>query len=448
MENERWAVLNDKPVQNGDYVLYWMQQSQRVSWNHALAYAIRMANSLKQGVLAVFGLTDGYPEANLRHYTFMLEGLEDALRHLHSRGIRLIVQKGHPPDVAAQWAKQASCVVCDVGYLRHQRAWRALLAEKADCRVVQVETDVIVPVSVVSGKAEYAARTLRPKITQQHSRFLFRCQDEVPAVSTVGPGTNEVLALLDDLNVDRTVPPVSHLFKGGETEAINRFERFITECLPYYAENRNQPQTDVVSHMGMYLHFGQISPLYLLDRVNREPEFAEDRAAFVEELLVRRELAINHVVYNPHYDSYEGLPSWARQTLADHANDPRKPCYSEDELDRAGTHDPYWNAAMLEMKHTGYMHNYMRMYWGKKILEWAESPQVAFEIALRLNNRYFLDGRDPNSYAGVGWIFGLHDRPWKERPIFGKTRYMAATGLERKCDIAAYVAKVRNRITG
>ena len=183
--------------------------------------------------------------------------------------------------------------------------------------------------------------------------------------------------------------------------------------------------------------------MYLaLQALKTEKRFSKAREAFIEELIVRRELAINFVYYTPDYDSYACLPGWAKKTLAEHKNDRREYLYSRGELENCRTHDEYWNAAMREMKSTGFMHNYMRMYWGKKILEWSQTPEKAFKAALAINNKYFLDGRDANSYAGVAWIFGMHDRAWFERPIFGKIRYMAASGLERKCDIQAYVAKV------
>ncbi len=234
----RIQTLNEADIRRGDYVLYWMQQSQRASHNHALEYAVQQANKLDRMLLVVFGLMDGYPEANLRHYSFMLEGLKETMATLAARGIKMVLRRGHPSEVALKLGRRASMMVCDRGYLRHQRAWREQVAQEVNCRVMQVESDV------------------------------------------------------------------------------------------------------------------------------------------------------------------------------------------------------------LEMKHTGFMHNYMRMYWGKKIMEWSATPQEAFRTTLAINNKYFLDGRDPNSYTGVGWIYGVHDRAWAERPIFGKTRYMAASGLERKCDIAAYVKKV------
>ena len=225
--------------------------------------------------------------------------------------------------------------------------------------------------------------------------------------------------------------------------ARQRFSRFLRQNLNDYQEHRNQPQTNDVSHMSKYLHFGQISPVWLALQAEKQKKAGRQNVySFMEELLVRRELAINFVEFTENYDSYEALPSWARLTLAQHQHDPRPHLYSRHHLEAAATHDPYWNAAMREMRETGYMHNYMRMYWGKKILEWSATPELAFRTALSLNNKYFLDGRDANAFSNVAWVFGQHDRPWPERAIFGKIRYMNAAGLERKCDIRGYVAKV------
>jgi deoxyribodipyrimidine photo-lyase len=244
------------------------------------------------------------------------------------------------------------------------------------------------------------------------------------------------------MRVNRSIPPVSVFFKGGTSTAKYRFDKFLKNSLANYDQNSNQPQTNDISHMSMYLHFGQISPLYLALQTQKADDSLKDaKDAFLEELIVRRELAMNFVHYTPEYDTDTCLPAWAKKTLDDHRKDKREFIYSPEQLEDAQTHDEYWNAAMREMVYTGFMHNYMRMYWGKKILEWSETPEKAFETTLALNNRYFLDGRDPNSYTGVAWIYGVHDRAWSERPIFGKLRYMAASGLERKCDIRAYVAK-------
>jgi deoxyribodipyrimidine photo-lyase len=448
----RITLLNDREARKGRYVLYWMQQSQRAEYNHALNVAIREANRAGLPLLVAFGLTDTYPEANLRHFQFMLEGLQDVEAALRKRGIGMVVRLGSPPDVALNIGHAAALIVCDVGYTRHQRAWRQKVARQADCRVLQVESDAIVPVAVASDKAEYAARTIRPRINRHLERYLVLPRSPRPrhSASTLrvkGLSLKNPARILRRLDIDRQVLPVDKFFKGGTREAKKCLRRFIKHHLARYHDHRNQPQTDDISHMSPYLHFGHIAPLYLAVKI-RDARTGQgiDRAAYLEELVVRRELAINFVWYTPDYDHYACLPGWARKTLAEHAGDFRPHVYDRESLEDAKTHDPYWNAAMREMRYTGFMHNYMRMYWGKKILEWSATPEEAFITTLSLNNKYFLDGRDPNSYAGVAWIFGKHDRAWFERPIFGKIRYMAASGLERKCDIRGYVKKIDERV--
>jgi deoxyribodipyrimidine photo-lyase len=448
----RIKTLNDADICSGDYVLYWMQQSQRAVYNHALEFAVQQANKLDRMLLVVFGLMDDNPEANLRHYTFMLEGLKETRATLASRGIKMVLRRGHPSEVALKLGQRASMIVCDRGYLKHQRDWRMQVAHQAPCPVVQVESDVVVPVEVVSEKAEYAARTIRPKIHRKLETYLVGLKRTEAKHQSLGLKIKEIdledtEGLLRKLKLDHSVPSVSDLFKGGTSQAVKCFDGFVRHRLKYYDQHSNQPQTNDVSHMSPYLHFGQISPLYLALKISRAPDSLKaSKDAYLEELVVRRELALNFAFYTADYDAYSCIPGWAQKSLAEHEHDKRDYVYSRRQLENAGTHDPYWNASMLEMKHTGFMHNYMRMYWGKKILEWSETPQKAFRTTLAINNKYFLDGRDPNSYTGVAWIYGVHDRAWSERPIFGKTRYMAASGLERKCDIAAYVKKVNDLV--
>jgi deoxyribodipyrimidine photo-lyase len=448
----RIQPLNEADICKGDYVLYWMQQSQRAAHNHALEYAVQQANKQDRKLLVAFGLMDDYPEANLRHYTFMLEGLKETQATLKSRGIKMVLRWGHPPEVALKLGRRASMIICDRGYLKHQRAWREQVAQQAKIRVVQVESDVIVPVEVVSDKAEYAARTIRPKINRHFETYLVDLKPtkaKHPSINMKinGIDLSDTEELLRKLNLDRSVPPVSDLFKGGTSQAVKRFKGFIRHRLEHYDQHSNQPQTDDISHMSPYLHFGQISPLFLALQLRKAPNSLKDsKDAYLEELVVRRELAMNFACYTANYDAYTCIPGWAQKSLAEHEHDKREYVYSRRQLETAGTHDPYWNACMLEMKHTGFMHNYMRMYWGKKILEWSATPQKAYRTTLAINNKYFLDGRDANSYTGVAWIYGVHDRAWAERSIFGKTRYMAASGLERKCDIAAYIKKVEDLV--
>jgi len=452
IQPERIQRLNELDPRDGDYVLYWMQQSQRARCNHALEYAIGRANELRQRLLVVFGLMDDYPEANLRHYRFMLEGLRETQASLAERGIRMLVLHGSPVEVVTEFLESASLVVCDRGYLRHQKEWREHVAARSECEMVQVESDVVVPVKVASDKREYAARTIRPKLHRRHEQFLVELRTtpldkdslDFPASGLDLSDLDEVLA---GLELDRCVPPVDRMFHGGTSAAERVLRRFIEKRLTHYDAHRNRPETTDISHMSIYLHFGQISPLYVATKMARSRRGSKvDREGYLEELLIRRELAQNFAHFTPNYDSYTCLPQWARRTLEEHRDDPREHRYTKQEMEDAQTHDPYWNAAMREMRYTGFMHNYMRMYWGKKIIEWTNTPQYAYQVALELNNKYFLDGRDPNSYANVAWIFGNHDRAFGERDVFGKIRYMSAGGLRRKADPDAYVEKVERLV--
>jgi len=445
----RVMELNEAPERPGRYVLYWMQQSQRPTGNPALEAAVAFANRMKLPVVVAFGLTDGYPEANARHYAFMLEGLRDTAAVLAERNIAFVLRRGSPDDVAIELAADAALVVCDRGYLRHQKAWRARAARAISARMIQVEGDVVVPVDQASDKRETAARTLRPKLARLRDRYVEagRGRSSRPAVKAAGvklPASldlSDVAALLRELDIDHSVPPVKRL-RGGPTEAGRRLKAFLAGPLRHYAEARGEPALEQVSFLGAYLHFGQISPLEIAAAVAQSEAAPDNRTAYLEELIVRRELAMNFVEREPHYDRYECLPEWARSTLHAHRGDRREHRYTPQQLAAADTHDPFWNAAMREMRDTGYMHNHMRMYWGKKILEWSDTPEAGFAAALALNNKYFLCGRDPNSYANVAWCFGLHDRPWPERPIFGTVRSMTADGLRRKIDTVGYVRRV------
>lgn len=452
IDGERITPLNSRAPVKGGYVLYWMQQAQRFDFNHALQYAVQEADRHDLGVVVAFCLVDDYPGANLRHYAFMMEGLRETVPRFREAGMQCLIVRGRPEDVIPLLSRDACLVVVDRGYLRHQVLWRTRVAARIECPLVQVESDIVVPVETASPKAEYAARTIRLKIHRHRERFLRPLETRVPRRSSLGcvpagieelPGERSPEAL----NVDRTAAPVGAFFTGGPTRGRVLFQAFLRDKLGSYVQHHNQPQTDDCSCMSMYLHFGQVSPLDLaLQALELDDDLPEDVDAFLEELIVRRELAINFVRYTGEYDSFSCLPAWARKTLERHGADRRPQVYSTEELDGASTHDTYWNAAMTEMKVTGFMHNYMRMYWGKKILEWRRTPQEAWATLLELNNRYFLDGRDPSSYAGAGWVFGLHDRPWGERGIYGTVRTMTASGLERKCDIRAYVEKVNGSV--
>jgi len=428
-----------------DFVLYWMQASQRAADNHALEFAADRANEIGKPLVVFFGLTGEFPEAGERHFAFLLEGLKETAVALEARGVQLVVQAVSPGAGAAEIGRRAALVVVDRGYLRIERKWREEAARRLDCPLVEVESNVVVPVETASGKEEFAAATLRPKIRRLLPDYLVPLQPRLLKKSSLGLRLDsldlrDAEAVLSSLHPSRRARRVDG-FRGGTSQAMERLDDFLENKLDDYPDDRNDPSLDGLSDLSPWLHFGQISPLTIALRVRERG--GPGAAPYLEELIVRRELAMNFVRYNPAYDRFVGLPEWIRETLRRHAGVPREYVYSRTEFEKAATHDPFWNAAQKEMTATGKMHGYMRMYWGKKILEWSETPEAAFRIALGLNNAWELDGRDPNGFAGVAWCFGKHDRPWPERPIFGKVRYMNAAGLRRKFDVEAYVRRVK-----
>jgi deoxyribodipyrimidine photo-lyase len=445
IEQARITLLNQRQERTrGKYVLYWMQAAQRAEFNHALEFAVERANELRLPVVVCFGLTDDYPGANLRHYRFMLEGLQQTRGSLEDRGIKFVIRHKAPDAAAIELAKQAATAVVDAGQLRIQRKWRQSAAQKINCPLYEVETNLIVPVKEASPKEEFSAGTFRPKITVRLGYYLKKPRQSKPKFKSTGFDFDSFdISNFDKasakLKIDRSVRP-SEKFTGGVNHAKKLLSEFIDRKIARFAADRNDPNADCVSHLSPYLHFGQISAMQIaLEAIKNG---GPGKEAFLEELIVRRELSHNFVRYNDSYDSFYGLPRWAKDTLLLHSRDKREYNYTSVDLEKAATHDPYWNAAQKEMVLTGKMHGYMRMFWGKKILEWVKNPRRAFQIALELNNKYELDGRDPNGFAGVAWCFGKHDRPWSQRPVFGMVRYMSAAGLRRKFDADAYVKKI------
>jgi len=438
---QRIKHLNSNKLKPGSYVLYWMQASQRSEYNHALEYSVVLANELEKPVVVFFGLTDDFPQANERHYWFMLEGLREVQSSLEQRGIKMIIQHKPPQIGVLELSKKACSVIVDRGYLRIQKDWRGYAAIHMQCPLIQVESDVVIPVEETSQKEEYSAVTIRPKIKKKLDRYLIKVYKHNPVIDSLDMRFDSLdlenpEKIISILSMDKTVGRVDS-FRGGTSEAKKYLEDFLSDNLTYFQVFRNDPTLSYTSNMSPYLHFGQISPLYIALRALKTKSPGIE--VFLEELVVRRELSMNFVFYNQHYDSFDALPEWAKISLRKHKTDRREYHYKLEELENAKTHDPYWNAAQKEMRITGKMHGYMRMYWGKKIIEWTKTPEEAFKIAIYLNNRFELDGRDPNGFAGVAWCFGKHDRPWSEREVFGKIRYMNAFGLERKFNADLYV---------
>lgn len=448
----RVTFLNNRDVGSGPYVLYWMQHSQRVRYNHALEFAIAQANELRKSLIVVFGITEHYPHANERNYAFMLEGLRETAETIKEKNALFVIALAEPDTAAIELASEAAMVVVDRGYVTIERRWRNTVASSVACSCIQVETDIVVPVELASWKEEYSAATLRNKIAGKIELFtaLPECltcnmpmvEIKTPSFPTVRLRTSaDVEELLSTLAIDHSVKK-SPTIKGGTTRAVLKLQRFVSELLVDYARKKGDPSEHVTSILSPYLHFGQISPIEVYLAVKEHDP--QDTSGFLEELVVRRELAINFCHYRNDYDSYSSLPKWAVETLEIHRFDTRPVLYDDKQLIQGVTGDPYWNAAQRQLVVTGFMHGYMRMYWGKKLLEWKEHPEEAYALAVAMNDTFSIDGRDPNGYAGIAWCFGKHDRPWKERSVFGMVRYMNAKGLERKFDMSSYVRQIED----
>jgi len=449
--NERVLQLNDKPVnEKSRYVLYWMQMYKRVDNNHSLIYAIRRANELRLPLVVYEGLKYYYPWANDRIHTFILEGVEEKRVAFEALGIRYVFYLQKDADVSkntvAALAKDAALIVTDdfpcFIIPEHNRR----IAERTEITVYAVDSNGVIPISKFD-KEEYAAYTIRPKINKLLDRYLKPLPNETVEISSVGlavdcPETlvtrDNFAALVAGCDIDHTVPPSNH-YKGGTSEGRKRLKKFVHEILPDYDKARSKPDRDGSSRLSSYLHFGYLSPLEVALAVQKADAPQGSIDAYLEELIVRRELSFNMTSFNAHYDSLAALPAWVQKTMREHANDERTHLYSLEQLEAGETHDELWNAAQREMVATGEMHNYVRMLWGKNIIAWSPSYEVAFETLVHLNNKYCLDGRDPNSYAGILWCFGKHDRAWFERPVFGLIRYMASQSTGKKFNSKKYI---------
>ena len=405
--------MNAAPEVRGNCVIYWMQHARRASWNHALEYAASMAEKARIPLYTFFAVTDGFPSANLRHYAFMLQGLGDTASEMKSRGIGFIMRKADPAEGVIELAGElkAGALVTDCGHLAVHREWRRKTAMSIDIPMYQVETDMVVPAWVASDREEAAAWTLRRKL-QGHIKWFLEEPETISlpvdasihSAETLDPA--DLNGIFDLLEIDGSVKP-SPVFEGGPSEALARWRSFMENGLSDYARNARNPGVSGTSLLSPYLHFGQISPVMMAADALRlgAPEF-------FEQLVVRRELAVNFTEYNRNYSSVRSIPEWAASTLRKHMDNPREALYDLETLERAATADEYWNTAQREMVETGHMHGYMRMYWGKKVLQWTNSAETAWRYLVYLNDKYQLDGRDPNGYAGIAWCFGKHDRPF------------------------------------
>ena len=428
-------------------VVYWMNRDQRTSDNWALLYAQEKALVMKTPLLVVFCLAPSFLEATSRQYDFMLRGLFEVDRRLAEYNIPFCLLSGNPADEISTFCQKirCGCLITDFSPLKIIRAWKKDVSAKLPVPLYEVDAHNIVPCFIASSKQEIAAHTLRPKLRRQIEIFF----ETFPTLLRHPIFENIVSPeIWTDTKWDLAISSISRLTKisaitnilPGESAAKGSLHFFLERGGLFDYVKCNDPNSGTRSHLSPWLHFGHLAPQRVALEAARN---VDESSAFLEELVTRREIAENYCYYNDNYDNPAGFPAWAINSLEKHAQDPHPAIYNTKELENASTHDPLWNAAQMEMSKTGYMHGYLRMYWAKKMLEWSCSPVEAQGKAIYLNDKYLLDGRDPNGYTGIAWCMGaVHDRPFPERDIFGKIRYMTLGGCRRKFDVDAYIRRI------
>ncbi len=444
MINEKRIRLLKKGDETNGPVVYWMSRDQRVHDNWALIFSQKLALDKNKPLVVLFNLVPQFLEATIRQYGFMLKGLQQVEEELTKFSIPFVLTSGEPENEIPIVLNKlnASILVSDFDPLKIKRIWKRDIAKKISIPFYEVDAHNIVPCLIVSDKIEFGAYTIRPKIQKALSEFL----EEFPELKKMRNYEldSEFInweEIENSLNLNKNVKEVGWL-KPGEASAQRVLKDFLENRFDSYAEDRNDPNKNALSNLSPYLHFGQISAQRVALTIEQFYGNHPSSKSFLEELIVRRELSDNFCYFNPKYDSFDGFPDWAKKTLNEHRKDKREFIYSLADFEQAKTHEDLWNAAQTEMIKTGKMHGYMRMYWAKKILEWSKSPEEALKIAIYLNDKYQLDGRDPNGYVGCAWsIGGVHDRAWTERPVFGKIRYMNYNGAKRKFDVDSYIKK-------
>lgn len=479
----RIRPLVDRPVDpGGRFVVYWMTAARRLSWNFALDRAIEIAQELSRPLVVLEALRSDYPWASDRLHRFVLDGM--AVNRERAVGARLHyypyveVEKGAGKGLLAELARHAAAIVTDDTPSYHLPRQLAVAARQVACRLEAVDGNGLLPLAVTSAApaTAYAFRRILQRELPTHLGAFPNADPltrlELPRLPSLPEeitrrwpvAEEELLAggsgALARLPIDHDVPPVPGT-PGGAAEAEERMEEFLDRQLARYAEQRNHPDEEATSGLSPYLHFGHLGSHQLLSALaERERWSPEDTArsasgaregwwgtspsaeAFLDQAVTWRELGFHFLHHRPEADRYAALPAWALATLVRHAGDAREAVYPLDRLANAETSDPLWNAAQRELLVEGRIHNYLRMVWGKRILEWSEDPETALARMLELNDRYALDGRDPNSLSGIFWCLGRFDRPWgPERPIFGTVRYMSSANTLRKLRLRDYLAR-------
>ena len=440
VDTRRFRAL--KPGQFlGKSVLYWMSRDKRVddNWSLILAQEIAIKNNVP--LIVCFQYLGKFQNSNIRQYAFLFRGLIQLKKRLDSLNIEFLFLQGSVEKTIPKLVEERSIgtIIIDYSPLKIYKARIKKVINKIDIPLFQVDSHNIIPVWVTSDKKEFAAHTIRRKIHKNIDEFL----TDIPKIKNHPIGNFKVhnqsyTKIIERLNIDLSVKEVDWL-EPGEEAAKNKLA-LLSHLLIGYGVKRNDPTKEGLSNLSPYFHFGHISPQRVAYEIKHSLLGNEDKESFLEEMIVRRELADNYCEYEPNYDYFEGFHPWAQKTLNEHRNDEREYIYTDDQFEKADTHDPLWNAAQNQMKSTGKMHGYMRMYWAKKILEWSPSPEIALQVAINLNDKYELDGRDPSGYTGIAWsIGGIHDRAWFERPVYGKIRYMNYNGCKSKFNVIKYI---------
>ena len=438
------------PRPGGEFVLYWIQVTQRAHDNFALEFAIEQADALGVPVLAYFSLRPDYPWASDRFHTFMLEGVVDMAAGFARKGIQFahfldqrVLGEGvdHHTNLKAL-ASRAALVVTDWFPTFIMPRQLKLLREAVDAPVIAVDSATVVPAQSLD-KAFSGARHIRPVLMKELDNWLQPVPNSTPRITREVSLPFEptlvtrerIPKLVAACAIDHTVAPARG-WTGGGVAARTRLDWFAEHGLPRYLE-RNDPNVDATSKMSPWLHFGHVSPHEVLLAAKAQGP-SEQYDKFLDETLTWRELAFNLCRFEPRHRTLAAVPEWAQKELADHSDDPRT-LYSDEQLEQAQTDNALWNAAQRSYLRDGWMHNYMRMLWGKSIIGWTESPERALHLLEHLNNKYSLDGRDPNSYGGILWCFGKFDRPFYRRPVLGTVRYMSLKAAAGKFDVERYV---------
>ncbi|CAD6234110.1 GSCOCG00007563001-RA-CDS [Cotesia congregata] len=443
----------DAVAKNSKGILYWMFRDGRVQDNWSFLFAQKLALKNRLPLHVCYCILPKFLDATLRHYKFLIESLEEVSNDCKDLNINFHLLHGVPNVVVLDLIKKhkMGALVVDFFPLRVPLGWVENLKNSIpkDVPLCQVDAHNIVPCKVASDKLEYGARTIRSKINTKLPEYLTEYPPLIkhPHDSLFEIPTIDWKNALKDVEIDLTVDKVDWC-KPGYRGALAELESFIKNRLPHYNTKRNDPTQDALSKLSPWFHFGQISVQRVILEVKEyKKKYKESVENFMEESIIRRELSDNFCFHNKNYDKVEGTNAWAIESLNQHRKDKREYLYTRDELEKSQTHDDLWNAAQNQMVREGKMHGFLRMYWAKKILEWTPSPEDALAWSIYLNDKYSMDGRDPNGYVGCMWsICGIHDQGWKERSVFGKIRYMNYKGCERKFDVKAFVRKYDGKI--